>query len=104
MSARLAAVIGAGVAGLAAALELKKLHFDVVVLEARGRVGGRVDTVNRGGRRDHAFGPRGGVDLGASWIHGIDQNPVTELCRQAGLSLFNTGETTTMFDHDGVSE
>ena len=43
------------------------------------------------------------VDLGASWIHGINDNPITELCHQAGLHLFNTGETVTMFDGDGAA-
>ena len=38
-------VVGAGLAGLAAAYELRRSGFDVVVLEARDRVGGRVHTV-----------------------------------------------------------
>ncbi len=40
-----AIVIGAGLAGLAAALELKDRALDFVVLEARDRVGGRVHTI-----------------------------------------------------------
>ena len=38
-------VVGAGLAGLAAAYELRRAGFEVVVLEARDRVGGRVHTV-----------------------------------------------------------
>jgi monoamine oxidase len=38
-------VVGAGLAGLAAAYELRAAGFEVVVLEARERVGGRVFTV-----------------------------------------------------------
>jgi monoamine oxidase len=38
-------VVGAGLAGLAAAYELRRAGFEVVVLEARDRVGGRVRTV-----------------------------------------------------------
>jgi NADPH-dependent 2,4-dienoyl-CoA reductase/sulfur reductase-like enzyme len=38
------AVIGAGMAGLASALELKRAGHDVTVLEAQNRVGGRIFT------------------------------------------------------------
>lgn len=38
-------VVGAGLAGLTAALDLRDARWDVVVLEARHRVGGRVRTV-----------------------------------------------------------
>jgi monoamine oxidase len=41
-------VVGAGLAGLTAALRLRDARWDVVVLEARGRVGGRVHTVYGG--------------------------------------------------------
>ncbi len=39
-------VVGAGLAGLAAAYELRQLGVDVVLVEARHRVGGRVHTVS----------------------------------------------------------
>jgi len=83
-------VIGAGLAGLAAAIELAKMDFDVVVVEARDRVGGRVQT-------------KDGVDLGAGWIHGIEDNPLSGLCSQAGLSLLNTGESVTMLEANGAA-
>ena len=41
-------VVGAGLAGLTAALELRDAGWDVVVLEARPRVGGRVHTLYGG--------------------------------------------------------
>jgi len=41
-------VLGAGIAGLVAAYELEQLGFDVTVLEARERVGGRAWTVRNG--------------------------------------------------------
>lgn len=43
-----AAVIGAGMAGMAAAYELKKAGFDVTVFESRDRVGGRIWTIRKG--------------------------------------------------------
>lgn len=38
-------VVGAGLAGLVAAYELSKLRYDVTVIEAQGKVGGRVLTI-----------------------------------------------------------
>src|SRR6478672_8707550 len=52
-------VVGAGLAGLTAAYELKRAGFDVKVLEARDRVGGRVHTIHdpfRGGQHAEAGG------------------------------------------------
>ena len=47
---RKVAILGAGIAGLVSAYELRRAGWDVTVLEARDRVGGRVWTV-RGGDR-----------------------------------------------------
>ncbi len=66
-------VVGAGAAGLAAASALVEEGVEVVVLEARDRIGGRVWT-------DEVDGLV--VDLGASWIHGVDGNPLTELAEE----------------------
>ena len=44
MNGRRVVVLGGGFAGLACAYELKSVGYDVVVLEARNRVGGRVLT------------------------------------------------------------
>ena len=69
-------VVGAGVAGLTAARLLSQAGRRVVVLEARDRVGGRVVT-------DRRFGLA--TDLGASWIHGIDDSPVAAAAHAFGM-------------------
>ena len=56
-------VIGAGTAGLAAARRLVELGADVVVLEARERIGGRVLTL-------HDPNTPVPIELGAEFIHG----------------------------------
>jgi monoamine oxidase len=58
-----AVVIGAGAAGLAAAARLKREGLRVAVLEARDRVGGRIETC-----RHTAFPCP--VELGAEFVHG----------------------------------
>lgn len=74
-------VIGAGVAGLAAAAALDAAGADVTVLEASRRVGGRVDT-------DRTWGVP--VELGAAWVHGVKGNPVVPLLRSGGAALVAT--------------
>jgi len=69
-------VIGAGVAGLTAARLLAKAGRRVVVLEARTRVGGRVWT----DRRDGLV-----TDLGASWIHGVIDEPLATAAEAFGM-------------------
>lgn len=70
-------VIGAGMAGLMAARTLQDAGYDVTVLEARDRLGGRVHT-------DDSLGSS--VDLGAAWIHGPDGNPLTPLAEELGVT------------------
>src|SRR5262245_13556395 len=56
-------VLGAGIAGLAAAVRLREQGLRVIVLEARDRIGGRIHTV-----RDSQL--RSPVELGAEFVHG----------------------------------
>lgn len=74
-------VVGAGIAGLAAARTLAQSHWDVVLLEARERIGGRIWT-----RQDLGFP----MDLGASWIHGISGNPISKLANTLGMETVRT--------------
>lgn len=74
-------VVGAGMAGLSAARSLADAGRPVRVLEARGRIGGRVCT-------DRGWGTP--VELGASWIHGTADNPLTELAQRARAQLVAT--------------
>ena len=69
-------VVGAGIAGLAAASRLRRAGIACVVLEARDRVGGRLHTVDLAGVP---------VDLGGSWIHHPIGNPLSSLCDEHGI-------------------
>ncbi|QIM16050.1 FAD-dependent oxidoreductase [Leucobacter insecticola] len=69
-------VIGGGVSGLTAARLLTQAGQNVVVLEARTRLGGRLWT----DRTDGTI-----TDRGASWIHGINNSPLADLVHQLGM-------------------
>ncbi|MEM7310598.1 MAG: NAD(P)/FAD-dependent oxidoreductase [Planctomycetota bacterium] len=75
-------VVGAGVAGLAAARALTDAGHDVVVLEARDRIGGRIDTRTVGGVP---------VDAGAMFLHGVADNPLANFCDAQGIRYRSTG-------------
>jgi polyamine oxidase len=86
-------VVGAGMAGLAAARTLRREGLAVTVLEARPRIGGRIWT-------RHELGAP--VDLGASWIHGDQGNPLGRLLRATGASTLATDwEALRLYDQDG---
>lgn len=72
-------VVGAGLAGLVAAYELSKLRYDVTVIEAQDRVGGRVQTV-----RDFEGGAY--AEAGAGRIRA--EHDITHRCvKEFGLPL-----------------
>ncbi len=87
-------VIGAGIAGLAAAKKLKENGFSVLVLESQEKIGGRL-------RTDRSIGIA--FDEGASWIHGPKGgNPITALAAQAGANTYLTDdESLRIYDQSG---
>lgn len=73
-------VVGAGLAGLEAARKLGRRGVDVVVLEARGEVGGRTKTIEVGGSR---------FDVGGQWT-GPGQPRMSALIEELGLETTPT--------------
>jgi monoamine oxidase len=76
---RTVVVIGAGIAGLAAASKLGSVGFSVRILEARNRIGGRIFTT-----KDHASGMM--VPLGAEFIHGRPEE-IWQPLQKSGIKI-----------------
>jgi monoamine oxidase len=74
-------IVGAGMAGLAAARSLADAGWPVRLIEARDRIGGRVHT-----SRDWGMP----LEMGASWIHGTTGNPLLELAQKAQVQTVPT--------------
>ncbi|XP_025868028.2 amine oxidase [flavin-containing] A [Vulpes vulpes] len=72
-------VIGGGISGLSAAKLLAEHEVDVLVLEARDRVGGRTYTV----RNEHVDY----VDVGGAYV-GPTQNRILRLSKELGLETY----------------
>ena len=94
-------MIGAGIAGLTAARDLAIDGYDVAILEARERIGGRIWT-------SHELGLP--ADLGASWIHGFEDNPIARLARRHDIAIVRTNissvtparyRSMVLYDEDG---
>ncbi len=94
-SAERIVIVGAGVAALAAAQELQVRGFeDVVILEARDRAGGRVWT--------GSIGDGIPVELGATWIHGIDGNPIHDIAESNNIATAPTDyDNSLVYDPQG---
>ncbi len=82
-------VVGAGMAGLAAAHELSLNGRSVTVLEARDRIGGRVYTDAKG------------FDHGAYWLHqdADNPNPLVDIAKDLGLTM--VADPSIQLGYDG---
>lgn len=80
-------VVGAGMAGATAARRLTDAGHEVVVLEGRDRVGGRLDTVQPAGWTTP-------VERGASWVHDVTASALAR-------DLDRLGVRTVSFDYGG---
>jgi len=110
-------VIGAGMAGLAAARELQHRRYQVLVIEARSRVGGRVHGVPVVTTIDDidastcsttttaatatSTTTTANVDVGGAIIHGIDNNPLTKLCQQLGVHMTKSLQDCLLLNQSG---
>jgi monoamine oxidase len=72
-------IVGAGAAGIGAALRLAKRNLSCVVVEADNRIGGRAYTDTT------TFGVP--FDIGCAWIHAGDRNPFYGIAEKDGFHL-----------------
>ncbi|KAK4224412.1 hypothetical protein QBC38DRAFT_371120 [Podospora fimiseda] len=87
-------IVGAGFAGLRCADILLRYGFQVTILEARNRLGGRIYQERL---------PSGQfIDMGANWIHGTTDNPIMDLARETETSTTHEwDEQAFVFDQVG---
>ena len=86
-------IVGAGAAGIAAAHALKKAGRTSVIVEGRGRVGGRAHTDQK------IFNAP--FDIGAHWLHYDRKNPYNFLARHYGFDLDPSPEVYRLFTDKG---
>jgi len=96
-------IVGGGIAGLSCCLELFNIcerdgvEVEVCLVEGRSRLGGRLwtdrETFNA---KDSGVERKFPVDLGASWIHGIESNPLAAMALEAKVDFVGTSEEVTM--------
>lgn len=85
-------IIGAGLAGLAAAKKLKQNKIDFIIVEARNRIGGRVHS-HKIDEQENLV-----VELGAEWV-GQSHHTIRNMCEEFNLKLDdNTLETDLLLN------
>ncbi len=85
-------VIGAGISGLRCAAKLSQYGFDVTVLEARKRLGGRICQSDKLGYP---------IDLGPQWIHTSGDNPLLDIAKKTKTPLNSWNEYINLYDPAG---
>uniref|UniRef100_A0A8C2UI62 Amine oxidase n=1 Tax=Chinchilla lanigera TaxID=34839 RepID=A0A8C2UI62_CHILA len=83
-------VVGGGISGMAAAKLLHDSGLNVVVLEARDRVGGRTYTIRNQNVKY--------VDLGGSYV-GPTQNRILRLAKELGLETYRVNDVEYQIHH-----
>ena len=76
------AIVGAGAAGLGAAHALQNSGLGVIVLEARGRVGGRGHSI--------LAAPGITFDAGCGWLHSANENSFVKIAKQLNFEIDKT--------------
>jgi monoamine oxidase len=89
-------IIGAGVAGLAAARNLSLAGLKVIVLEARDRIGGRIFTYKDPSEPNP-------IELGAEFVHGKSPE-LWQLAQRAHLELSPVSERHWYFENGKLSK
>ncbi|MGB1147975.1 MAG: flavin monoamine oxidase family protein, partial [Alphaproteobacteria bacterium] len=86
-------IIGAGAAGIAAAHQCAKDGLSFVMVEAKGRVGGRAFT------ETDTFGVP--YDHGAHWVQSENRNSYFKRAKQSGLDFYRARDQFTIFGESG---
>ena len=88
MSKSIVVIVGGGIAGLAAATRLVQCGYDIHLLEASPRLGGRVHNADFPGGKT--------VPLGGCYFHGEEENSLFKLANQ--LELVNAADRVVLSD------
>lgn len=88
-----AVIIGAGIAGIAAAASLESAGRTYVLLEGRNRIGGRLFTDRESGSAPY--------ELGCSWYHQTLDNPLFKMALDLGLSPTYDDVGPNLYDNNG---
>lgn len=89
-------IVGAGLSGLEAAIQLQKAGRSFTILEARDRVGGKIWSVQRPDGK-------GVQEIGAAWINDSNQSHIWQYCKAFNLTpvVQNVEGSVASEDQDG---